>query len=156
MAKTLPETEKKGYGVNYLDNRDCFYAWAELGSLAKAKSHFEKNGIVNPKTGKPPTRAAISVAAKRWIAYNLEEAYDVYVHYGSLMNFEEFKRWAVRYVKPVMTRMSYRKWLKKFDLVEYDPEYANSYKTIQEVEQDEEIQKLRELSEKVDRKSKRK
>ena len=147
-------SEKRGgYGVKYLDEEACFYLWAELGSLAKAAQELARRGMINPKSGNKPTRASVSIAATRWLADNLREGYEVYLKCGSLMSWEDFKKWAVGYVKRVKSRSSYRRWLKKNNLMEYDPEYANAYPTLEAVEQDQELQQLKEIYERLNQRA---
>lgn len=138
-----------GYGVSYLDDEVCFMLWAELGTLDKTMYELERRGLVNPKTGNPPTRRAIQVASKRYIMGNLKESYTVYRKLGSLLSWEEYLRWAVHYIKKDVSRDKYRRWLKKEGLMKYDPEYASTFETLESVYEDPEIQEIKEIYERL-------
>ena len=58
----------------YLDERECFALWNKLSSLGKTREVLIESGVKNPLTEKPPTKMSISVAAKRFIIKNPEQA----------------------------------------------------------------------------------
>ena len=58
----------------YLDERECFALWNKLSSLGKTREVLIERGVCNPKTKKPPTKMSISIAAKRFIIKNPEQA----------------------------------------------------------------------------------
>jgi len=66
--------EKESRSWNYLDERVCFELWNEVSSLGETKKILINRGVKNPKTGKPPTKMSISIAAKRFIIKNPEQA----------------------------------------------------------------------------------
>ena len=139
----------KGFGVEYLDGKECFYLWAELGSLEKASNELERRGKVNPKTGKAPTRMSISTSARNWATENLKESYEVYQKCGSLFSWEDYCKWIVDQAKKIKTKTAYRRWLKTSGLAEYDLEF--SYETLEEVNNDKDIQEVRALFERLER-----
>lgn len=60
--------------VNYLSEETCFRLWVELGSVAKVAKALEQDGVVNPETGKPPTKMGIWTASIRYMVKSTEEA----------------------------------------------------------------------------------
>jgi hypothetical protein len=66
---------RAGLGFSkYLNPKECWKLWHSLGGLSRVREHFLKKGVVNPKTGNPPTIAGIEKAAFAWALENKEEA----------------------------------------------------------------------------------
>lgn len=64
-------------GLKYatlLEPEKCWKLWNELGSLRKVKAKLRSEGVVNPRTGEPPTSSAIEKAAFMWLINNPQEA----------------------------------------------------------------------------------
>lgn len=58
-----------------VDPYTCWKKWhVELGTLRKVREYYRKEGIVNPRTGEPPTKRAIEMSAFNWALNNPEEA----------------------------------------------------------------------------------
>jgi len=65
-----------GIGLKkFLDPETCWKDWiVRFGSLGKVRAELLRRGVVNEKTGNPPTRSAIEKAAFMWAADHHEEA----------------------------------------------------------------------------------
>ena len=57
-----------------LDHEVCWRLWHELGTLNAVRRKFKEDGLINPKTGEPPTNSAIEKSAFAWATENPEEA----------------------------------------------------------------------------------
>lgn len=66
-----PGLRSKGF----LDPKTCWKEWNNVeGSLGAVRKKFVQKGILNEKTGKPPTNSGIEKAAFMWALYNQKEA----------------------------------------------------------------------------------
>lgn len=63
-----------GLRGTYLDPKDCWKSWIELGSLGKVQAKYIKQDLKSPYTGRYPIIQAIEKSAKRWAVNNIEEA----------------------------------------------------------------------------------
>jgi hypothetical protein len=95
----------------YLDKKECFEKYVQLGSLAAVKRYFDNRGFVNPATGKPPTRQAIKNATFTYILFNIDDAKKVldsyYVGKGVDWNDEKFNEMLVVYGARHLTKSTY-------------------------------------------------
>src|SRR5215207_73764 len=58
-----------------LDGKECWKLWnVELGTLNAVRRKFREDGLINPKTGEPPTASGIEKAAFYWAIENKTEA----------------------------------------------------------------------------------
>ena len=58
-----------------LDQKECWKLWhVQLGTLNATQRYFRDKGIINPKTGNPPTKSGIEKAAFSWAIENPDEA----------------------------------------------------------------------------------
>jgi hypothetical protein len=78
----------------FLDDKRCFDLWIETNSLYKAQAVLAREGLINPKTGRPPTVMGIWTAAWRWGIANPQDARklvgDVYHANGEILSNEEW------------------------------------------------------------------
>jgi hypothetical protein len=79
----------------YLDRELCFKKWAEMGKLENVSRWLAEQGIVNPKTKKPFSLAAISYAARRWVCLHPEEARTYFNRAGWYPNDDDWNRWLI-------------------------------------------------------------
>lgn len=103
---------------SFLDRKQCFELWVELGSLPKVQQSLARKGVVNPKTGKPAGLPAIRAAAYKHVFYNIAEARKVYQRLGAFGEgkdeawIEYLKNRAVQFL---MTRYDrYDEWEQKY------------------------------------------
>lgn len=87
----------------WLDEKECWDKWIELGSLESVRRYYQKNGVLNNRTGDPPTQSAIQKAAYRWMLGNIHEARKQVEHEwqkdGRILTEDEWKKFLFRVVK---------------------------------------------------------
>lgn len=66
----------------YLDEELCFNLWNDLGNIGRAADEIKNRGIINPDTGKPPSRPGVYIAALRYISKNIDDARNSIVEAG--------------------------------------------------------------------------
>ena len=59
----------KGQRFEILDPELCFKLLKKFGSLEKVAHELSEAGVINPITGKPPTRQGVHLALKRAKGY---------------------------------------------------------------------------------------
>jgi hypothetical protein len=97
----------------YLDERECFELWNRLSSLGKTREALIEKGVKNPKTEKPPTKMSISVAAKRFIIKNPEQArIEITEARGGEWAEDRlaFYRWLDQEAFKILARPRYNEW----------------------------------------------
>ena len=100
----------------YLNERECFVLWNELSSLDKTREALKERGVKNPKTGNPPTKMSISVAAKRFIIKNPEQArVEIAEAEGGEWAEEKmaFYRWLDQEARKILSTVRYEEWTKR-------------------------------------------
>ena len=61
--------------AKFLDGKECWKSWnVTEGSLGAVQDKMLKDGNINPKTGRPPTKSGIEKAAFNWAIENQVEA----------------------------------------------------------------------------------
>ena len=90
-----------------LDGKTCWKAWVKPGSsLLKA---CREVGVVNPRTGRPPTPRAFEVSAYRWVLdgtpADVQEARRDYAYYKLSMDGETVgdREWGIHMVEMIKT-----------------------------------------------------
>ncbi len=109
---------KKTSAWAYLNEYECFTLYNNT-NLAKARQTLIDRGVKNPRTGKPPTKMSIRVAALRYALKNPEKArheitivpdgkwaYDREAYY-TWLNVEVAK-------KIFYSKKRYEEWLRKY------------------------------------------
>lgn len=106
---------------NYLEGKELFILWAQLGSLSKVRENLIQSGILNPETGKPPTQAGIRVAVRRWMAQNPAEARKLMLELGEswASNDQEWNQWLVHQARGSLGNLEFQRFLDRNDLHEY-------------------------------------
>ena len=57
---------------SFLDRKQCYDLWNELGSLYKVRQNLGRQGIVNPN-GSIPSESGVKISAWKWVLYHPEE-----------------------------------------------------------------------------------
>lgn len=91
--------EMKKFGESYLDSKKLFEVyWVDMGAARSIKKVVEwcrSNGMINPITGKPPTRMGVWKGIYRWALKNQDEAYAIaqkgVSQHGDFITPEEWK-----------------------------------------------------------------
>ena len=76
----------------WLDRKECFDLWCELGTVRKVQLNLARKGIVNPTTKNPPSDSGVRFAAYKYVLYNPGIARKEYMKLGEFLDGEE-KRW---------------------------------------------------------------
>lgn len=96
----------------YLDDKQCFDLWIELGTLEKVRQHLYSLGIKNPLSGNMATPFGIRTAAFRWMLHNLDEAWEIMAGKYHILGRDEFDQWAVyKAMSFFQGENAFRKWL---------------------------------------------
>jgi len=66
----------------YLDRKECFELWVELGTIPKVCLELERRGKTNPNTGCSPSKTGVQIAATKYILYNIDDARKVFQQLG--------------------------------------------------------------------------
>lgn len=110
---------------NLLDERECWSKWIELGSLERVRREYQRTGVLNKRTGDPPTISAIQKAAYRWVLKNLEEAREQIKHEwekeGRFLTDDEWKKYHYRILRITyyQTPVKLKKLIAQHGLREY-------------------------------------
>lgn len=95
----------------YIDKKECFEKYLQLGSLGSVYRYFEAKGTISPITGRPPTRQAIKNAAWTYILFNIPLAKkalaDYYFSKDVEFNDEKFNRMLIVYGSKCLARTTY-------------------------------------------------
>jgi len=115
--------------VEFIDGKECFSLWVELGSVEKVSKYLESVGKVNPRTKKRYSIMGVWSAAITWATDNPDDAWPYYVEAGTAMNREEWNEWLV--ARAITTRGYSKKnflaWVKKQGFERYRHVYAEKY-----------------------------
>jgi hypothetical protein len=106
-----------------LDGKECFLLWVELGSLEKVRLHYNAQGLINPRTGKPLSEMAIWTTSLRWVLENPEEARPYYEQEGGKLSDDEWEKWLISRAVMVYNYSKNRiiRWAKRNNL--FDKHY---------------------------------
>lgn len=119
MAMTVNSLGKRW---GFINNKEAFNMWIELGSLNKVQAKFAELGMVN-KEGKPPSREGLGNAAWKYALANPEEAYNRISETNRRMNVpvptvEEWRKMMMGKAKSLLTQRKNKQFLSEH------PEYA--------------------------------
>ena len=99
---------------DFLDRKECFDLWVELGSILKVRKELARRGKINPTTKKMPSDSGVRIAALKYILYNLEDARKVFKklgYFGDDKDKEWFEYLKSRALDVLTTRKSrYEEW----------------------------------------------
>jgi len=120
--------------------KECFYAWLEAGTCAKAQRLLAKKNILNPMTGKPYTYMAVYLGAYTYLVENYDLLKPVLFELWGLSEEDMTqKEWEVYIVqKAVMalgnsSKKRFMKWIERNPWAkEYDYVYAKRFGLRQE------------------------
>ena len=108
---------KKTSGWAYLDEYECFTLYNNT-NLAIARQTLMDRGYKNPRTGKPPTKMSIRVAALRWALKNPEKArLEITIVPDGKWAYdkEAYYTWLnVEVAKKILSKKRYEEWLRKY------------------------------------------
>lgn len=97
-----------GLRSTYLDPKECWKSWIELGSLNKVQAKYIREDVRSPRTGTYPIIQAIEKAAKRWAINNPEEARKDLAYAwqvkGEILTEEKWNTWLNSAVRNVLGR----------------------------------------------------
>lgn len=95
----------------YIDKKECFNLYLQLGSLGNVMRYFQNKGFVSPVTGRPPTRQSIKNAAFTYIMLNIPDAKvrldDYYLSKGIEWDDEKFNQLLIVHGSKVLSRTSF-------------------------------------------------
>lgn len=60
----------------YLDDKEVFYKWLELGSSGELYRYYINSGKLSPNTGKPPDERSLLIAVFRYITTSFDDAFE--------------------------------------------------------------------------------
>lgn len=99
-----------GLRGTYLDPKDCWKSWIELGSLLKVQRKYIKQDVKSPQTGTYPIIQSIEKSAKRWAVNNLEEARKdltyAWQRRGEVLTDEKWNEWLNSAVRNIFSGRS--------------------------------------------------
>jgi hypothetical protein len=111
-----PQVEK------VVDGKYAFDLWLRFGTLAKVGDQLIKDGIISPRTGRPVTRAAISMSVWRWCIRNPDESFQTIVAYrkahGITVTRDSWDGELIKHARSALTPTGYINFLRKNQLEE--------------------------------------
>jgi len=113
----------------YIDKRECFDKYLQLGSLGSVYRYFEAKGVISPITGRPPTRQAIKNAAFTFILNNIPVAKkalaDYYFSKGVEFTDEKFNKMLITYGSKCLARSTYLRIMREQGLYDQAIEHLS-------------------------------
>mgnify|MGYP000854682055 CR=1 FL=1 len=109
-----------------LDPERCWKLWhVELGTLNAVRRQLESEGLINPKTGNPPTNSGIEKAAFSWALENPTEARQdlarAWLEEGVVLKDEDWKKVITNMAKLVFHQRprKFERYIEKHQLERY-------------------------------------
>jgi hypothetical protein len=101
-----------------LDDKYCFDLWNKLGTLDLVADQLEREGIVNPRTGKPYHLMTVWTAASRWMVENPEKSRKYFTVIAAYLDDESWEEFLVERAMSVYkgSKRNFLKWARKMGL----------------------------------------
>ena len=101
----------------YLDKSTCFHTYINCGSIGKTVKILHSQGVVNPKTGKPPTDMGVWNAVWLYALENMVEAkkltFETWLNNGKIGTDLEWYTIILKRARKLLSKSGYQAFIEK-------------------------------------------